>query len=498
MSGSGDFYSSFWQNRRAGVLAHLSSLPGEGGNGDLGRHAHGFIDWLADAGFTVWQMLPLGPTHGDLCPYQCLSVHAGDPRFIDLEALVATGWLDPEPPPGEGADTRRWRLEQLRRARAGRAAVADAASTADEAEFRHRHGAWLEDFALYTALRREKAEAPWWQWPAAERDREETALAAARERLAGAVDQAVFEQYLFFRQWDALRRHAAERGVALFGDMPIFVAHDSAEVWAHRDLFDLDAAGRAQTVAGVPPDYFSDTGQRWGNPHYDWARMEADGFQWWLDRLATQLELFDFVRLDHFRGLAAYWSIPAEAETARDGHWVPAPGGAFLEAVAARFGRVPLVAEDLGVITEDVEELRDRFGLPGMKVLHFAFDSDAANPYLPHHHVRDGVVYTGTHDNDTTVGWHQGLDPAVAERVAAYLGHPGEPMPWPLIRAALASVSGLAVVPMQDLLALGSEHRMNIPGVAGGDNWRWRFEWEGLPEGLQQRMAEMNRLYGRG
>ncbi|WP_421621526.1 4-alpha-glucanotransferase [Alkalilimnicola ehrlichii] len=491
MSGGG-----FWQRRRAGVLAHLSSLPGEAGSGSLGRHAHGFIDWLADAGFSVWQMLPLGPTHDDLCPYQCLSVHAGDARFIDQEALEAAGWLPRESQSSH--DPRRWRQERLCRARAGRAAAGDEASMAEEAAFRQRHAHWLEDYALYVALRREKGEAPWWEWPTAERDREEAALAAARERLADAIDQAVFEQFLFFSQWEALRRHAGERGVALFGDMPLFVAHDSADVWAHRDYFQLDEAGRPRTVAGVPPDYFSDTGQRWGNPHYEWARMQADGFHWWLDRLATQLELFDFVRLDHFRGLAAYWSIPAEAETARDGQWVPAPGRAFLAAVADRFGRVPLVAEDLGFITEDVEALRDTFGLPGMKVLHFAFDSDADNPYLPHHHVSDGAVYTGTHDNDTTVGWYRGLDPAVAERVAAYLGYPGEEMPWPLIRAALASVAGLAVVPMQDLLALDSDHRMNIPGVAGGDNWRWRFQWEWLPEGLQQRMAEMNRLYGRG
>lgn len=494
--------ASILHQRRAGVLLHPSSLPGTPGNGDLGAEAFRFVDWLAEGGFGVWQMLPLGPTHADGSPYQCLSVHAGDPCYINLVLLEEKGWLEPpsdevrtslEAAPIEG------RLQRLREARAGFVKAGGSLSAEAEgeaAEFRRRHRAWLEDFALYTALRREKGEQPWWEWPAGERDRQPAALTAARERLADSIEQVVFEQYCFFHQWDQLRRHATARGVHLFGDMPIFVAHDSAEVWAHRGLFAIDEHGHAEAVAGVPPDYFSETGQFWGNPHYDWKRLRETGFEWWLQRLATQLELFDFVRLDHFRGLAAYWSIPANAETAMEGHWEPAPGHAFLQAVAERFGEVPLVAEDLGVITEDVETLREAFRLPGMKILHFAFDSDSDNPYLPHNHRRRAIVYTGTHDNNTTVGWHDALEPWVRERVRDYLGQPEEPMPWPLIRAALASVADLAVVPMQDLLELDAEHRMNVPGVAEG-NWGWRFEWEEVGEDLAGRMAHLNALYGR-
>lgn len=490
------------ERRRAGVLAHLSSLPGAPGNGDLGEGARRFVDWLVAGGFSVWQMLPLGPTHEDLCPYQCLSVHAGDPGFIDLQALVEAGYLRAEQaqaPPGlSRAEVLEWRHDRLRQARAG--------FMARSAEFEHDHrqlvefraerANWLEDFALYMALRRESHGLPWWQWPVPLRDRQAAALEQARERLAAEVEQVVFEQFLFFRQWAALRSYANARGVVLFGDMPIFVAHDSAEVWARRECFDLDDEGQPQTVAGVPPDYFAADGQRWGNPHYAWQRMAADGFSWWLERLATQLELFDFVRLDHFRGLAAFWSIPVTAQTARDGHWEPAPGYELLAAIRQHFGRIPLVAEDLGIITDDVVALRDHFALPGMKVLQFAFDSDAANPYLPHNHQPGSVVYTGTHDNDTTLGWYDGLEPWVVERLQSYLGHPGEPMPWPLIRAALASVAGLAVVPMQDLLALGAEHRMNVPGVAEG-NWRWRFEWEWVPAELSGWLRGVNQLYGR-
>ncbi|BAU56989.1 4-alpha-glucanotransferase [Halorhodospira halochloris] len=498
-------------------------MPGGPGNGDLGAHSRYFVDWLANCGFSVWQMLPLGPTHEDLCPYQCLSVHAADPGFIDLQQLVEAGYLSAEQaiPPTDlsRSELLNWRYQRLRDARAGFVArhgqngKGQAQGEEGQApppppppetnselrelrQFRACHSHWLEDYALYMALRRENEFRPWWEWPQPLRDRQPQALEEARERLGEELNQVVFEQFIFFRQWAALRAYAAEKGVLLFGDMPIFVAHDSAEVWAQREYFDLGADGQPLSVAGVPPDYFAADGQRWGNPHYNWQRMAEDGFKWWLQRLETQLELFDFVRLDHFRGLAAYWSIPVEAETARDGHWEPAPGHDLLSAVAQRFGQIPLVAEDLGIITDDVVALREQFALPGMKVLQFAFDSDSANPYLPHNHTADSVVYTGTHDNDTTMGWYADLEPWVTERMHSYLGHPNEPMPWPLVRASLASVSGLAILPLQDLLALGSDHRMNIPGVAEG-NWRWRFEWEWLPDDLSGWLWELNYLYGR-
>ncbi|MFW6348906.1 MAG: 4-alpha-glucanotransferase [Thiohalospira sp.] len=482
--------------RRAGVLLHLTSLPDSPGNGDLGAPARWFVDWLSEAGFSVWQMLPLGPTHADGSPYQTLSVHAGDPRLVDVEGLMKAGWLERTAPPSDREAAQAWREECRQAAFVGFRGRADEGEQAELAEFRQQHRDWLEDFALYIALREEQGGAPWWEWPVGERDREPVAMEAAAERLSAVVERVVFEQFCFFRQWRALRDLAAERGVALFGDMPIFVALDSADVWARRDLFDLDAAGCPRRVAGVPPDYFSETGQWWGNPLYDWQQLEAEGFQWWLERLGTQLELFDFLRIDHFRGLAAYWAIPAEAETALEGHWEPASGHAFLRAVARRFGDVPLVAEDLGVITADVEALRDDFGLPGMKILQFAFGGGADNPYLPHNHRTASVVYTGTHDNDTTTGWFQGLEPAVAEHVREYLGWPGEETPEALVRAALASVARLAIVPMQDLLGLSSEHRMNVPGTVEG-NWTWRLERGWIPEGRAAELARLNALYGR-
>jgi 4-alpha-glucanotransferase len=314
---------------------------------------------------------------------------------------------------------------------------------------------------------------------------------------ADELEQVRFEQYLFFRQWKALRGYANEREIRLFGDMPVFVAHDSAEVWANRELFALDESGQLQTAAGVPPDYFSSTGQYWGNPHYRWDRMAADGYAWWIQRMCSQLELFDWVRIDHFRGFAAFWEIPADAESAMEGRWVEGPGRAFFDALRAELGALPLVAEDLGIITEEVTGLRDELGLPGMKILQFAFDSDASNPYLPHNHGENFVVYTGTHDNNTTVGWwEEELDAGLRERVRDYLGRPEEAMPWPLVRWALASVGRVAVFPFQDLLGLGAEHRMNQPGTTEG-NWGWRFRWSQVPDDLAARLDHLNRLYGR-
>ncbi len=482
--------------RRAGVLLHPTSLPGPGPRGDLGHAAYRFVEFAAAAGFSVWQTLPLGPTHEDGSPYQCLSVHAGNVDMISLDWLVDRGWLKPETISANGKCSLARRRTCLKRAYACYQSHADAHWREAFNTFTAQCAGWLEDYALYSALRAEQGGRAWFDWPDALRAREHGALDEAAARLAKEIDQVRFEQFVFFRQWAELRDYAHRHGLYLFGDMPIFVAHDSAEVWAHREYFDVDAHGQAATVAGVPPDYFSETGQRWGNPHYHWERMEADGFAWWVERMRTQLALFDIVRIDHFRGFEAYWSIPAEAETAVDGHWVKAPGAVLLRTLQERFERLPLVAEDLGVITAEVDALRREFGLPGMKILQFAFGSDAANPYLPHHHTSDSVVYTGTHDNDTTLGWYAGLDEAQQAHVLDYLGQPGEPMPWPLVRTALASVAGLAVLPMQDLLGLDGSHRMNRPGTTRG-NWRWRFEWEQLPADLVERLRHLNTLYDR-
>jgi len=472
--------------RRAGVLLHPTSLPGAPGSGDLVSDAYRFADFLAAAGFSVWQTLPLGPTHEDGSPYQCLSAHAGSPGLVAPALLQQEEWLGGEPHLGEAP---------LRTAFQSFREKADAPEREALETFAADQAHWLDDFALFMAIREEHG-GPWWEWPPALRDREPEALAQAHRRCAEAVDFHRFVQWQFFRQWDRLKGYANQQGILLFGDMPIFVAHDSSEVWAHRDLFALDTEGQPETVAGVPADYFSETGQYWGNPHYRWDRLAADGYRWWVQRLRTQLRLFDWVRIDHFRGFQAFWEIPAD-ESATEGRWIPGPGHDFFRVVERELGQLPLVAEDLGVITPEVNALRDDFGLPGMKILQFGFDSDADNPYLPHNHRSNAVVYTGTHDNNTTVGWWEEDCPEwLRERVREYLGYPGEPMPWPLIRAALASVARTAVVPMQDLLGLGAAHRMNEPATVEG-NWGWRFEWPEVPEDMAARMRHLNRLYGR-
>jgi 4-alpha-glucanotransferase len=481
--------------RRSGVLLHPTSLPGGAGNGDLGRDAYRFADFLASAGFTVWQTLPLGPTHEEGSPYHSLSAHAGNRRLIDPHALAAAGWLDEVPAIAAGTDPETYRLALVERAHRGFRERGGEGEGAELAAFVAEHAAWLEDYALFMALRGELG-VPWWEWPQPLRDRDPQALEQARGRLGHWLDHHRFAQWVFFRQWRALKAYANDRGILLFGDVPIFVAHDSAEVWAHREYFALDAEGQPEAVAGVPPDYFSETGQYWGNPHFRWGRLAADGYGWWIDRIRGQRELFDLVRLDHFRGFQAFWEIPY-GEPATEGHWVEGPGEAFFTGLEQSLGELPLVAEDLGVITPEVTGLRERFGLPGMKVLQFAFDGDSTNPFLPHNHRPDFVAYTGTHDNNTTLGWWQDeLGDGDRQRIRDYLGRPDEAMPWPLVRAALASVARCAVVPLQDCLGLGSEHRMNQPATIEG-NWQWRFRWEWLEPGLAEHLHHLNRMYGR-
>ncbi|RRQ20872.1 4-alpha-glucanotransferase [Thiohalobacter thiocyanaticus] len=481
--------------RRAGVLLHPTSLPGGSGAGNLGHAAFHFIDFMADCGLSVWQVLPLGPTHEDRSPYQTTSVHAGSPELISLDLLQEWGWLEMPPAP-DPADPDAWHLECLRRARSRFQRHASAADQAALREFIDSHAAWLPDFACYQAIKDTRDGEAWVDWPAPLRDREPQALEAFRAGHGEAIEQVMFEQFVFFRQWHDLRRYANERDILLFGDIPIFVAHDSADVWANREGFLLQEDGHPQVVAGVPPDYFSETGQRWGNPLYDWEQMSRSGYSWWWERIHTQRDLFDLIRIDHFRGFEAYWEIPAAAETAIAGRWVKGPGAAFFEQMLTRFGDLPLVAEDLGTIDEAVEQLRDAFHLPGMKILQFAFGSGADNPYLPHNHVPLSLVYTGTHDNDTTLGWYQSLDAAAREHLVAYLGQEATDMPRALNRTAMASVAWLSVVPLQDWLGLDGSHRMNQPGVRGG-NWQWRFEWDWIDADLPGRIRELLELYGR-
>jgi 4-alpha-glucanotransferase len=480
------------QQRQAGILLHPTSLPGPWHCGDLGSEAWHFVDFLAAAGQHVWQILPLGPTHDDMSPYQSLSAHAGNPQLISIEALQAQGWLDggviPDPRPEAKAPL-------IARAWHGFNARADDGARAELQQFIDASH-WLEDYALFRIIKQVEQGRGWNEWPAPLRDREPAALARLRESHADELAAIRFEQFIFEQQWQALKRHANGKGITIFGDMPIFVAHDSADVWAQRQCFDLDESGRPTVVAGVPPDYFSATGQRWGNPHYDWEWMEADGFSWWRQRLEGQLRLFDLVRIDHFRGFEAYWEVPVHEETAINGRWVKAPGDALFATLLELFDPLPVVAEDLGTITPEVTELRTKYALPGMRILHFAFDGSPDNPYLPHNHDVNSVVYTGTHDNDTTLGWYDSLPESVCQNMNEYLGQPGEAMPWPLIRAAYASVARLAIVPLQDVLELGAEHRMNTPGTVVG-NWQWRFRWEQVTPDRAPRLLRLTELYRR-
>jgi 4-alpha-glucanotransferase len=481
--------------RRAGVLLHITSLPGTDDKGDLGQEAYHFVKFLHDSGVSVWQVLPLGMTHADNSPYQCLSAHAGNPALINIDWLVDRGWLQRSEKKGEylGNCSKKRLIAEAFDGFLERAEQQDKDSYA---YFCQTKAFWLDDFSLFVALRNEFNQLCWNQWPEHFKGKDVKAIKEARRRLKAEIEDIKFEQYVFFRQWLDLKAYANRHGVFLFGDIPIFVSYDSSEVWANREVFKLDESGEMSVVTGVPPDYFSETGQRWGNPHYNWQYLEETGFHWWVERIQTQLELFDIIRIDHFRGLEAAWEISATEETAINGAWVKAPGKELLNAIREAHGSIPLVAEDLGVITPEVEELRDEFNLPGMKILQFAFGGGHDNPYLPINYEKNCVVYTGTHDNDTTLGWFEKLSEDEKKYINDYLGNPSYPLHCALIHAALASVANLAVIPMQDILELGSEHRMNTPGTTIG-NWKWRFQWDQLSHERAARFAYLVGLFNR-
>ncbi len=477
--------SSLLNQRRAGVLLHISSLPSAFYTGDLGNEAYRFVDFLHEIGASVWQTLPINMPHADNSPYQCLSAHAGNPDFISLEALYAQGQLTKEDLSGLISS----KMHLLAKAY-DTFSQNDGNTPADKkaqqafTRFCKKQAHWLNDFALFLSLRNQFNQAGWNQWPEPYKNRDKKTLKLAQAELSQQIAVIKFAQFVFFTQWLSLKKYATGKNVALFGDIPIFVAYDSADVWAQPDLFKLDANENMTVVAGVPPDYFSATGQRWGNPHYNWEAMAADGFSWWVSRMATQNELFDIVRIDHFRGLEAAWEIPASEDTAINGQWVLAPGDALLAAIKQALPDINLVAEDLGIITAEVDALRNQYRLPGMKILQFAFSGTSDNPYLPQHIDANSVVYTGTHDNDTTLGWYNGLDAQQRDHVHAYLyaTHAEDyvpNMPVDLIDMALATQANLAIIPMQDILYLDGEHRMNTPGTATG-NWHWRFNWRQL------------------
>ncbi|MFT3955513.1 MAG: 4-alpha-glucanotransferase [Piscinibacter sp.] len=491
--------------RASGILLHPTSLPGPHGSGDFGAAAYHFVDWLVAAGQKLWQILPLGGIGPGNSPYMSTSAFAGNVLLIDLEELQRRGWLlDDEVVPPAGVAEQRlnfatvvpFRMDRLARAAARFATRAGDEERTDLQAFCERHADWLPDYALFMTLAEQHGWRDWSDWDAPLASRNPVALASAREIYSERVAFWTFCQWCFFRQWLALKAYANGRGVEIIGDAPIFIAYQSAEVWARRELFELDAQGKPTAVAGVPPDAFSDTGQRWGNPLYRWKAHAKEGYAWWVQRIRRTFELVDVVRIDHFRGFAGYWEIPASEPTAIHGRWLPGPGEALFKAIGKALGPLPIIAEDLGVITPDVTALRRKFAFPGMRILHFAFEGGSGNAYLPHNHDADSVVYTGTHDNDTTPGWWASLTDAQRARVRDYLGTAGSEIHWDLIRAACASVADTVVHPMQDVLGLGGEHRMNLPGRGEG-YWEWRFAWQQVQPGHAQRLAHLVQLYRR-
>jgi 4-alpha-glucanotransferase len=490
--------------RGSGILLHPTSLPGPFGIGDLGPAAYKWTDSLVAAQQKWWQMLPLGPTGYADSPYQCFSAFAGNPYLVSPEALIQDGLISPadlgRPSfPADRVDfgpvieykltllAKAWETFQARAAPGLRAAYD---------EFCQAEAAWLEDYALFMAIKAEQGGGTWLEWEAPLRLRQAAALEAASRRLAGQVQEHKFRQFLFFRGWRALKGYANAQGIRLIGDIPIFVSSDSADVWANPELFQLDEQRQPVAVAGVPPDYFSATGQLWGNPLYDWEAARDSGYAWWIARLRATFQQVDLVRLDHFRGFEAYWRIPAGMPTAEIGEWVLGPGAEFFETVRAALGDLPIIAEDLGVITPEVVALREAFDLPGMKILQFAFGGLPEDRFLPHNYEKNCVVYTGTHDNDTTRGWYEAANEAERDFVRRYMARDGSDAAWDMIRLAWASVADLAIVPLQDILNLGTHARMNLPGTQSG-NWAWRFSDEALTRAHLDRLADLTRLYGR-
>ncbi|MEH1865481.1 MAG: 4-alpha-glucanotransferase [Nostoc sp.] len=493
--------------RSSGILLHPTSFPSRFGVGDLGLEAYRFIDFLKDTHQQYWQVLPLGPTGYGNSPYMCYSAMAGNPLLISPEKLRDEGLLSEEDfanlPgfPVEKVDFDQVvpiKIGLLKKACENFKVNATDIQKNEFAGFCDSKAYWLENYALFMALKDAHNGASWHTWEAEFVKRKPEALAQAENWLNEDIFYYKFVQFEFFRQWSDLKSYANMRGIDIIGDIPIYVSHDSADVWAHPDIFCLDEeTGEAAQMAGVPPDYFSATGQLWGNPVYNWEELQKQDFKWWVQRFEAMLDYVDIIRIDHFRGFEAYWSVPKGEETAMNGEWVEAPGDAFFAAIREKLGKLPVLAEDLGVITPEVEALRDKYEFPGMKVLQFAFGSDPANPFLPFNYPRNAVVYTGTHDNDTTVGWFNSANDNEKHNLWLYLGSISpEGIQWDLIRLALSSIANQAIIPLQDVLGLGNEARMNFPSIAEG-NWGWRYQSEALRDELRDRLKVLTRLNGR-
>ncbi len=491
--------------RSSGILLHPTSLPGPYGIGDIGPGAKVWVDFLTNAGIGLWQVLPLGPTgYGD-SPYQCFSAFAGNPYLISPDALKADGILsDADIQPLPAFPTNRvdfgwvinWKVKLLEKAFSNFSSRSFPELKAEFARFQSENASWLQDYGLFMAIKDDHAGQPWTTWEQPLRDRHLDALNEAGNRLRTEIVRQMFWQFLFFRQWSAVVHYAHSKNIKIIGDIPIFVAHDSADVWSHRELFFLDKRGRPTVVAGVPPDYFSPTGQLWGNPLYKWSIHKKTGYAWWISRFKAVLKLVDIVRLDHFRGFSGYWEVPGKAKTAEKGRWLPGPGKHFIRAVQDGLGSLPIIAEDLGVITPDVVELRDSFHLPGMKILQFAFDGDGKHAFLPHNYIPNCVAYTGTHDNDTALGWYERAAENEKDFYRKYFERDGSTFAWDLIRGVWGSVAVFGLAPMQDFLNLNNVARMNYPGNPSG-NWSWRMQSNSLDPQLAAKIRHLNLLYNR-
>ncbi len=503
--------------RRGGILLHPTSVPSPAGIGDFGTEAYRFIDFLKQSGNKLWQVLPLNPTgYGD-SPFQCFSASAGNPLLISLETLTEKGILsqadlEHRPVfPGNKVDygaAFHFKIPVLTKAAQTFLKRTEGNERRDFERFGEANASWLDDFALFMACKNAHNGVPWTEWTADIASRDPRALQEWTGRFTAEIAVIKYWQFEFFQQWQALRFYAHEHGIRIIGDIPMYVAHDSADVWANRELFSLESQGNPTKVAGVPPDYFSATGQLWGNPIYNWDLLKSSGYKWWIERFRAALRLYDIVRIDHFRGFEAYWEVPASERTATNGRWIKGPGADLFSILRQELGELPIIAENLGVITAEVEQIRHQFGFPGMAILQFAFGNDPQGPtFRPHNYVRNLVAYTGTHDNDTTLGWWNSegtIDsiraPAdvVKERAFArtYLGSVNEPMNWAMMRAVLASVADTAIIPLQDVLGLGTEARMNLPGTSTG-NWRWRFQRGALSSELAEQLRELNKAYDR-
>ncbi|MGE3467917.1 MAG: 4-alpha-glucanotransferase [Pyrinomonadaceae bacterium] len=491
--------------RASGLLLHITSLPGKFGVGDLGSEARHFVDSLQAAGQNYWQILPLGPTGQGNSPYSAYSTFAGNTLLISPERLVEDGLLSrsalddvPEFDPSrvDFDAVFAWKRSILEQSYEG-FRRGDAPALRGEFDHYCRSNAWwLDDYAAFQAIKISHSGAAWFQWADPLKLRDAGAVATVRSQLAREIHAEKFYQYVFFRQWLSLKRYANEQGVKIIGDIPIFVALDSADVWCNQSKFKLDDGGDPRVVAGVPPDYFSETGQLWGNPIYDWAAMAADDFGWWTARLAFTLEMVDVVRLDHFIGFVRNWEVPGGDETAENGEWVDVPGPQLFSVLKRRLGELPVIAEDLGAMTPEVEQLRDTLGFPGMRILQYAFGGDAKNRDLPHNHLQNCVVYTGTHDNDTTTGWYKAAPKNVKAHCRKYLRSTGREIHWEMIRTCLASTANTAIIPMQDILGLGTDARMNTPATASG-NWEWRSTAGAFTDDITERLREMTEIYGR-